>query len=176
MCFKSLFRKIPRQVMSQINEIKTVDDLKPAAPIAGADLWIVSQSKAIRKATVDQLTQRIASQVQQKGRIQLRVDSGYIQWQYIGDKYWQNLISLEDLQGAGSTTRTSTSFVGDGAKKVFYPVVGITSTEAHKCTVVVGGLTQTPIKSFTVSPLNNGSLIFDEAPPDGIDITIDSYQ
>lgn len=31
--------------------------------------------------------------------VEFRVDNGYIQWQYVGDAEWQNLIALSELQG-----------------------------------------------------------------------------
>lgn len=175
-------RKIPRQDMSQssqFNQIKKVSDLKPALQLAGSDLLIVSQNNALRRATIDLLASKVASQVQSNGRIVFRVDSGYIQWQYIGDKVWTNLVSLADLQGppgSGANTSDTAIFSGDGVRKVFSPVAGITSTEAGKCSVVVGGIAQTAVKSYTVSPDNNGTVTFSEAPPNGLDVTVRSFQ
>ena len=163
--------------MSQLNQIKRISDLKPAEQLAGADLLIVSQNNAIRRATIDLLAQKIAAQVKDSGKIVFRIDSGYIQWQYVGDRLWNNLVSLAELQGpAGSSANITTKYAGDGVRKVFSPVPGVITTEARKCTVAVGGVVQTAATSYTVSPVNNGTLTFDEAPPNGVDVTIQPFQ
>ena len=163
--------------MSQFNQLKRISDLKPAVELAGADLLIVSQNNAIRKTTVDLIAQKISSQVKDSSKIVFRIDSGYIQWQYVGDRLWNNLVSLAELQGPpGSFSNITTRFAGDGVRKVFAPVAGIITTEARKCTVAVGGVVQTAGISYTVSPVNNGILTFDEAPPNGVDVTIQPYQ
>jgi hypothetical protein len=163
--------------MSQLNKLKKISDLKSAVQLAGADLLVVSQNNAIRKATIDLLAEKVASQVQDGKRIVFRLDSGYIQWQYAGAKTWTNLVALVDLQGPPGTSANSTvQFMGDGVRKIFSPVAGIINNEAKRCMVAVGGVVQTAIKSFTVNPVNNGTLEFDEAPPNGVDVTIQSYQ
>jgi hypothetical protein len=75
----------------------------------------------------------------------------------------------------GSYSRTTTNFQGTGTKLVFSPVAGITSMDATKYIVTVGGLVQAPNVSYTVNALNGGSLVFDEAPALDAPVTIMTF-
>jgi hypothetical protein len=82
---------------------------------------------------------------------------------------------FKDYIGTGSASDTI-YFAADGVKKNFNPVPGITSTDATKCLVVIGGVTQQANVSYTVSLDAGGTLIFHEAPPLGNSISIQSFQ
>ena len=81
--------------------------------------------------------------------------------------------------GADGASRNTTTyyFVGDGVKKSFDPVPGLTSIDATKCLVIVGGVPQIAYMSYDVSLAAGGTLNFlDEAPPEGLTISIQSFQ
>jgi hypothetical protein len=48
--------------------------------------------------------------------VELRVDSGYVQWRYVGDVAWTNLIELTAIKGdAGTSTYTYVAYASDNA-------------------------------------------------------------
>ncbi len=79
--------------------------------------------------------------------------------------------------GGGSRNTTTYYFVGDGIKKTFNPVSSLVSTDATKCLVVVGGVPQLANISYDLTMDAGGTLRFiDEAPPEGLSISIQSFQ
>jgi len=160
---------------------KNIPQLPPVTALADYDIMIFQQGTTTRRGTVGLLKQTIGQDIVQGRDIQLRVSDGYIQWKYAGTSTWQNLVALEDLKGAkGDTGSAQISepafFTGDGTRKVFSPVPGLTSTNAYKCEVAVGGIVQQAVVSYTVSLADGGSLIFDEAPPANIAVSIQPLQ
>lgn len=191
--------------MSQ--KIKKISQLPSAVTILGNDYWIVDQNNVSKKATVNQLIQKIGAV---SGSIELRKGDLYLQWRRVGDTEWQNLISLAELSGGQTIDENSidirinsgiiqwqfnggswynlislqelkdaaipeaTVFSGNGTTKEFFPVAGLASVNPKRCLVVVGGVTQQPVVSYTLSLDNGGKLIFDEAPP-SVPITVQPY-
>jgi hypothetical protein len=163
---------------------KNIPQLPPATSLADYDIMIVQQGTTTRRGTVGLLKQTIMQEVTQGRDVQLRVDGGYIQWKYAGTTSWQNLISLDDLKGSpgepgtpGSTGLSTPSFfAGDGSRTVFSPVPGLRTTNASRCMVSVGGVVQQADESYTVSLDSGGSLIFAEAPPENLPVSIQPLQ
>jgi hypothetical protein len=103
--------------------------------------------------------------------VDVQINNDNIQWQFNGGS-WYNLISLKDIRDAAVPEMSF--FTGNGTTKVFGPVPGLTSINPNRSLVVVGGVTQQPTVSYTLSLDNGGKLIFDEAPPT-VPITIQPY-
>jgi len=158
--------------------IKSISELKSANPLNNADLFVVEQRVGgMRKVTYGILRQGLTGEGGSGRQISLRKSNGYIQWQAAGDPTWTDLVSLEELQGPpGSGSLSQQVFTGDGVKKIFNGISGIISADALKCVVTVGGATQQPNTSYTVSTEDGGSVIFDEAPPNNLAITVCVFQ
>jgi hypothetical protein len=75
----------------------------------------------------------------------------------------------------GTPTCTISAFEGDGEELSFSPVANVASTNADKYIVTVGGLVQPPNIAYTISAANNGTIIFDEAPAEGVSISVMSF-
>lgn len=158
-------------------QIKKIPQLNPATSVSSSDLFVVNQNNATKKATFGLLKQYILDDFTQARDIQLRKGNGYIQWRYAGDSEWINLVSLIELQGPpGGGAVTQVVFTGDGVQKIFNPISGIISSDALKCIVTVGGVSQQPYIAFTVSADNMGTITFDEAPPFNLPVTICTFQ
>jgi hypothetical protein len=156
---------------------KKIPQLPPATGLSGADLFVFSQNDVAKRVNFETIQRKIQLELGSAKDIELRKANGYIQWKYVGDTTWINLIALTDLQGPpGSGGATQSKFTGDGVTKIFNGISGINSLNSLKYSVSVGGVVQEPSVSFTVSLDNGGSLIFDEAPPDGLPITILAFQ
>ena len=152
---------------------KKIAQLLSAVSVSDADLLMITQSDVAKKATFGLLKEYISSDFTHPRDIQLRKSDGYVQWRYVGDGYWTNLINLADLQGPpGTGGVTQVTIIADGVKKIYSGISGMYSTHALNYNVTVGGVTQQPVVSFTVSLNDGGSLIFDEAPPSGLPIDI----
>jgi hypothetical protein len=158
-------------------KVKKIPQLNLASYVASPDLFVINQNGITKRATFALLKDTITRDFEHARDIQLRKTDQYIQWRYVGDLMWTNLVPLSELQGPpglGSTTQTV--FTADGVKKIFNGISGISSNNALKCIVTVGGATQEPGISYTVSTENNGSVIFDEAPPANLAITVCVFQ
>jgi hypothetical protein len=94
--------------------------------------------------------------------IHIRINNGYFQWQY-NSGTWYNLISVTDFKA--TVIPQISFFTGNDTSKVFGPVPGLSSNDPNKCLVVVGGVVQQPTVSYTLSMLDGGKLVFDQAPP-----------
>jgi hypothetical protein len=88
-------------------------------------------------------------------------------------KLFKDYIAAGD---GGANSGETTYFPSDGVKTSFKPVPGITSTDATKYLVVVGGVAQQANVSYTVSSAEGGTLQFTEAPPVNNNISIQSFQ
>jgi len=161
---------------------KRIPQLTPATSLYDNDLILIEQENITKKASFKLFKDTVGSgggSGSNAREVELRNSGTYIQWRYVGVEGWIDLVSLEDITGpAGSTYGSETYyFVGDGSKKTFNPVPGLTSTDATKCLVVIGGVTQLANSSYTVSLAAGGTLVFaDEAPPAGMIISIQSFQ
>lgn len=160
---------------------KRIPQLKPATILYDNDLILVEQENTTKKATFKLFKESVGSGSGSGGsarEVELRNSGSYIQWRYVGVESWIDLVSLEDITGPpGSAYGSETYyFVGDGSKKAFNPVPGLVSVDASKCLVVVGGVTQLANSSYTVTLDAGGTLFFDEAPPAGLTISIQSFQ
>lgn len=156
---------------------KRIPQLQPAVSVSGNDVIVLQQASGTKRTVVDALKDYISADLAQARDIQLRKNNGYLQWRYAGDISWINLVSLEELQGPpGSGSLSQMVFTADGVKKIFNGISGIISSDALKCIVTVGGATQQPNVSYTVSTENGGSVIFDEAPPNNLAITVCVFQ
>lgn len=51
---------------------------------------------------------------QNSREIELQKDNGFVQWRYVGDAAWQNLLALEDLTGSEGTNGTDGQDGADG--------------------------------------------------------------
>lgn len=158
-------------------KVKKIPQLNLATSISSPDLFVISQNGLTKKATFALFKDSITQDLEHARDIQLRKNDQYIQWRYVGDLNWINLVPLEDLKGPpGQGNLTQSAFLGDGVKKIFNGISGIISADALKCIVTVGGVTQQPYVSYTVSTEDGGSLIFDEAPPLNLPVTICTLQ
>jgi len=156
---------------------KKIPQLNLAGAVYGTDQVVINQRGATKRATIDLLREAITSDFAHARDIEIRKSDGYIQWKYVDSTSWTNLVPLLELQGPpGSGSLSQTVFTADGVKKIFNGISGIISSDALKCNVTVGGLTQTPNVSFTVSTENGGSVIFDEAPPASLKISVCVFQ
>lgn len=157
---------------------KKISQLLAAIALHDEDLFVIKQSVGTRSTTLLALREYIGALDGGVSKdIELRKSDGYIQWKYVGDTVWNNLVALSDLQGPGGSGSLSQQvFAGDGVKKIFNGISGIISSDALKCIVTVGGATQQPNVSYTVSTEEGGSVIFDEAPPDNLTITVCVFQ
>jgi hypothetical protein len=104
--------------------------------------------------------------------VDVRINDDNIQWQFDGG-LWYNLITLTEIRQAA--VPEISFFDGDGHTLEFGPVAGLASNNPNKCLVVVGGVTQHPTVSYTLSTANGGKLIFSEAPPNNVKISIQPY-
>ena len=159
---------------------KRVSQLDPAKPLSAADLFIVEQDNngkvGTRKASFELLGRSLSHVLGASRDLEMRVDSDYLQYRYVGDSTWTNLIAVSELGGGTASPGVPSFFTGTGSQKTFSPVPGLSSTDASKCIVTVGGVTQQHTVSYTVSLANGGSLIFDEAPPIDLPISIQPLQ
>lgn len=162
---------------------KRVPQLKAASAVYDNDLILIDQENVTKKATFklfkDYIGTGTGGGTGVDGReVELRNSGTYIQWRYVGVDSWTDLVSLADITGpTGSVSASGTVyFDADSVKINFSPVPGISSTDATKCLVVVGGVTQQANVSYTVSLANGGTLIFTEPPPLGNSISIQSFQ
>lgn len=157
---------------------KKIPDLNAAIGVNNGDLFMLSQNNTTRKTTFGAIKQTIAEEVARDREIEFRNNAGYIQWRHVGDPYWINLVSLEEIRGpAGEGTfEPITYFTGDGVTKKFFPISGIINNNAAKCTVTVGGVTQQAYASYTVSAVDGGTVTFDEAPPNNLPVSITPFQ
>lgn len=152
---------------------KKIPQLPAATALSGADMFVFSQNDIAKRVNFETIKRRIQLDLSGSKDIELRKYGGYIQWKYAGDLDWINLVSLQDLQGPpGEGAAAQWVFEGDGAKKIYNGISGIISLNAVKYNVSVGGLVQQPYSSYTVSLEAGGSLIFDEAPPARLPISI----
>lgn len=178
--------------MDQI--IKRIPDLRPAAPLKSSDMLIVSQyvqgTNKVRRTTVGAVKDVIISGfpndpfsggsgggsggnlVIDENTVRVRINNEFIQWSF-QDGSWYNLIKLSDLKTAAVPEMSF--FTGNGVQKEFGPVAGLTNSNPNKCLVVIGGVTQRPTISYTLSTDNGGKIIFDEAPPKDLEITVQPY-
>ena len=174
--------------------IKRPVDLRAAEPLKSSDLLIVSQyiqgTHKIRKTTVGAIKDIVVASfpndptgnggggggggglIVDETTVNIRVENQFIQWQFQGGP-WYNLISLANLRS--SLVPQISFFEGDGEQLEFGPLPGLSSVNPNKCAVVIGGVVQKPTVSYTLSLENGGKIIFDEAPPEGIDITVQPY-
>jgi hypothetical protein len=160
---------------------KRVPQLKAASAVYDNDLILIDQGNVTKKATFKLFKDYIGTGTGTgvDGReVELRNSGAYIQWRYVGVDSWTDLVSLADITGpTGSVSASGTVyFDADSVEKNFNPVPGIISTDATKCLVVVGGVTQQANVSYTVSLAAGGTLTFTEAPPLGNSISIQSFQ
>ena len=156
---------------------KKISQLPLADSLHDTDLFVVKQSSVTKATTLLALSEYIGTGGTSARDIELRKNGEYIQWKYVGDIAWNNLVALADLQGpAGSGSLSQVSFAADGIKNIFNGISGISSTDPLKYIVTVGGVTQQPGISYTVSTENGGSLIFDEIPPANLAITVCVFQ
>lgn len=173
---------------------KRIPDLRPAEPLKSSDLLIVSQyiqgSNKVRRTTVGAVRDIIVSGfpndpfgngggggggggiVVDENTVQVQINNEFIQWRFQGGQ-WYNIIETADLLDA--LVPEMSFFSGNGAQKEFGPIPGLISNNPNRCLVVVGGVTQRPTISYTVSLDNGGKIIFDEAPPEDIEITVQPY-
>jgi hypothetical protein len=160
--------------------IKKIHQLKPASAVYDEDLLPISQNELTKKLAFHLLKEAILESVTTGHSIEMRAHDGYLQWKYANDTVWANLIALSDITGGGgggaATLSVPSFFKGDGLKKKFFPVPGLTSTDAKRCIVTVGGIVQEAESSFFVNLADGGSLIFDEAPPLNLTISIQPLQ
>jgi hypothetical protein len=175
--------------------IKRPVDLRPADPLKSSDLLIVSQyiqgTHKIRKTTVGAIKDIVVAGfpndptgggggggggggqiIVDETTVNIRVENEFIQWQFEGGE-WYNLISLATLRS--SLVPQISFFEGDGEQLEFGPVPGLSSVNPNKCLVIIGGVSQQPTVSYTLSLSSGGKVIFDEAPPDGIYISVQPY-
>jgi len=166
--------------------IKRIADLRPAEPLKTSDLLIVSQyiqgSSKVRRTTVGAIRDIVAAGAPSGGsgggsavdpdKIKIRVDNEIIQWQP-EDGSWYNLISLTDLRSA--LVPQITFFDGNGTLLEFGPVPGLSSADPNKCLVVVGGVVQQPTYSYRLDLSGGGKVIFDQAPPNNLKISVQPY-
>jgi hypothetical protein len=167
--------------------IKRIADLRPAEPLKTSDLLIVSQyiqgTSKVRRTTVGAIRDIVAAGIKgapsggggstvDPDKVKIRIDNGIIQWQP-QDGPWYNLISLANLRSA--LVPQISFFDGDGVKLEFGPVPGLSSIDPNKCLVVVGGVVQQPTYSYTLNLSDGGKVIFDEAPPKNVKISVQPY-
>jgi hypothetical protein len=169
--------------------IKRIADLRPAEPLKTSDLLIVSQyiqgTSKVRRTTVGAIRDIVAAGIKgtssggggsgsvvDPDNVKIRVENGIIQWQP-EDGPWYNLISLATLRSA--LVPQISFFDGDGVKLEFGPVPGLSSADPNKCLVVVGGVVQQPTYSYTLDLNGGGKIIFSEAPPKTVKISVQPY-
>lgn len=158
-------------------KVKKIPQLNTATSMFSSDLFVINQSNITKKATFALLKQAITEDFNHARDIQLRKNNEYIQWRYVGDISWINLVPLSDLQGPpGLGSISQRVFVGDGTNKIFNGISGILSSDALKCIVTVGGVTQQAYASYSVSTESGGSVIFSEAPPANLPVTVCVFQ
>ena len=174
--------------------IKRIPDLKAAEPLISSDLLIVSQYRQginkVRKTTVGAIRDIIVSGfpndpfagggggsggggiVVDENTAEIQINGEYLQWRF-QEGSWYNLIKTAELVDAGIPEISF--FTGDGVQKEFGPVPGLVNNNPNRCQVVVGGVTQRATVSYTISTENGGKIIFDEAPPNSLDISVQPY-
>lgn len=162
---------------------KRVPQLKAASAVYDNDLILIDQENVTKKATFklfkDYIGTGAGGGTGTDGReVEIRNSGTYIQWRYVGVDSWTDLVSLADITGSpGASYSSETSyFTGDGIRKSFSPVPGIINTDATKCLVVISGVTQLANSSYTVNLDNEGTLLFDEAPPPDLGISVEIFQ
>jgi len=173
-------------------EIRRIPDLRPADPLKSSDLLIVSQyirgAHKLRKTTVGAIKNVVIAgfpndptagggggggqEPLAEDSVRIRIENDFIQWQ-IQDGPWYNLISLASLRS--SLIPQVSFFEGDGEQLEFGPIAGLNSDDPNRCAVVIGGVVQQPTVSYTLSLNNGGKIIFSEAPPDNINISVQPY-
>ena len=156
---------------------KQIPQLPPAKEISGVDMFVFSQNNIAKRVNFETIQKKILLEAGTAKDVEFRKSGGYIQWKYVGTPTWINLVSLEDITGpsGGLSSRPTTYFTGNGSRLVFSPVPGLINTDATKCIVVVGGITQLANSSYTVNLDSGGSLVFDEAPP-ALSISVQIFQ
>lgn len=173
--------------------IKRIPDLRAADPLKSSDLFIVSQyvqgANKVRKVSVGAIKEAIIAGFPNdptgggggggggtievdENTVHVRINNEFIQWNF-QDGPWYNLIKTTDLVDA--SVPEISFFAGDGEQLEFGPVTGLTSSNPNRCTVVVGGVVQRPTISYTISTDSGGKVIFDEAPPPDLDISVQPY-
>ena len=161
-------------------QLKKIPQLVPATSVSDSDLVLLTQSNVTKKATFGLLKKYMADEFVHARDIQIRKYNGYIQWRYAGDSAWTNLVALQDLQGPqgppGAGSSVQSTFTGDGVTKIFNGISSIFYTNALKYNVSVGGVVQEPFVAYNISLADGGSLIFEEAPPLDIPISIIAFQ
>jgi hypothetical protein len=173
--------------------IKRIPDLRAAEPLKSSDLFVVSQyiqgANKVRKVSLAKLKESIIAGFPQdptggggggggggnividENTVAVRINNQFIQWSF-EDGPWYNLITLNELRSAA--VPQVNFFTGDNAQLEFGPVPGLISDNPNKCLVVVGGVVQQPIVSYTLSLEDGGKLLFSEAPP-AVSISIQPY-
>jgi len=75
---------------------------------------------------------------------------------------------------SGINSSTSTEFVGNDSDTSFYPINGYNGTNSINYLVTVGGL-DLLASDYTISALNDGTLILPSAPPKNVRISVRAY-
>ena len=73
------------------------------------------------------------------------------------------------------TGSSISQFTGDGTQASFYPIQGYTDTNVGSYSASIGGIDQLPTTNYTISASNGGTIIFSNAPANGVPIVVRAF-
>lgn len=98
-----------RKKISELTELATVDKSNDWVPVVDISDTTESPQGTTKKAVVDQFIGETGAPGQdgEDGReIEIQNNGTYVQWRYVGDAAWTNLVALADITGADGTNGT----------------------------------------------------------------------
>lgn len=76
-----------------------ISDLTPAFIVNSGDLFVIEQADGTRSLSYSLLRNSLSQEISSGKVIELNNNGIFLQWRYIGDLVWRNLLNLSDLKG-----------------------------------------------------------------------------
>lgn len=76
-----------------------ISDLTQAFIVNSGDLFVIEQANGTKALTYSLLKTSIAQEISSGKAIELNNNGSFLQWRYVGDLLWKNLLNLDELKG-----------------------------------------------------------------------------